>query len=80
MTSEEEELFGKYCPKCLTPWSFIPRIVCAGNWVHCAPCKKKAEILVKEEKDRRDEEYKSMKDEIDAMSFNYGAIDWGHKK
>jgi len=80
MTDDEIAEFGSKCPICRNEWSFVPRIVCAGNWVHCTTCAKKAEVILKEERERKRSTYKNMRDELDAMSYNYGGVDWGHKK
>jgi len=80
MTDDEIVEHGEKCPVCGTAWSTVARIVHGGHWVHCVPCEKKAETIKEEEKERRDNSYKNMKEELDAMSYNYGSIDWGHKK
>lgn len=36
------------CPICKTPWTRTPRIVTNEFWVHCIPCNKKKEDLIKD--------------------------------
>ena len=38
---QKEYKFGAKCPKCDTPWTKTPRIVCEGSWWHCVKCGKK---------------------------------------
>ncbi len=74
LTSEEEKEFGILCPVCKEPWSFTARIVCSGNWVYCDTCKRKAEHIVKENKEKLDKEFE------DKYGFSMGSLDWGHRK
>lgn len=41
------------CPKCDTKWSKTPKIMGGGFWIHCKPCNKKAEDIMKEQKDSK---------------------------
>jgi hypothetical protein len=45
---QKEYKFGAKCPKCDTPWTKTPRIICDESWWHCVKCEKKAEDIPKE--------------------------------
>jgi len=74
MTKEEKDKYGDKCPECRTEWDFTPRIVCAGNWVHCTKCEKKADQILEEKKEKSDTGYESLN------KLWSGGVDWGHRK
>ena len=39
--------YGSKCPKCETEWTKTPRVVNGEVWVHCKPCNKKADDIIK---------------------------------
>jgi len=41
---EDHEKWGEDCPQCGTKWTKTQRNI-GGFWVHCLPCKKKAEDI-----------------------------------
>lgn len=52
MTDEEIAKYSEKCPICKTEWSTVARIVHGGHWVHCVPCKRKADQILKEEEEK----------------------------
>jgi len=46
------------CPVCSITWKKTPRIVCNEFWYSCEKCEKKAEDILKEQKEKQKEEKK----------------------